>query len=97
MTGALEIATRLRADRAGLMRFHVRSLSLFGSQARGEARETSDIDLLVDFDTPIDLLQFIELEEHLSDLLGKPVDLVLRDSIKPMLRERILSEAVDVL
>jgi predicted nucleotidyltransferase len=96
-SGLTEIADRLRSDRAGLEQFHVHRLSLFGSMARGEATAASDIDLLVDFDQPIDLLRFIELEEYLSALLDGRVDLVLRESLKPLLRDRILREAVNVL
>jgi predicted nucleotidyltransferase len=96
-SGVSDIADRLRGDRASLKRFHVRHLSLFGSVARGEANPSSDVDLLVDLDRPIDLLRFIELEEHLSALLDRRVDLVLRDNLKPLLKERILGEAVNVL
>jgi predicted nucleotidyltransferase len=92
-----EIRERLRTDREMLDRFHVRALALFGSRVRGEARPDSDVDLLVDFDGPIDLIGIIELEEHLAKLLGVRVDLVERDDLKPLLRPRILAEAVSVL
>jgi predicted nucleotidyltransferase len=92
-----EISQRLKADRETLGRFHVRALALFGSRVRGEARPDSDVDLLVDFDGPIDLIGIIELEEHLAKLLGARVDLVERSDLKPLLRPRILAEAVSVL
>ena len=72
----------------------VRELWVFGSAARGELRADSDIDLLVDFDVPVSLFEFARLRRRLQELLGRPVDLVTRDALKPQLRERILREAV---
>jgi uncharacterized protein len=86
----------LNAHGEDIARFHVRSLELFGSAVRGVATDNSDIDLLVTFDGPIDLLSFIELEEILGELLGSCVDLVPRESLKPLLAESILAEAVRV-
>ncbi len=86
----------LKAHGEDLERFHVRSLELFGSALRGVATDNSDIDLLVTFDGPIDLLSFIELEESLGEFLGCGVDLVPRESLKPLLAESILAEAVRV-
>jgi hypothetical protein len=86
----------LSAHSAELARFHVRSLELFGSTVKGKATDESDIDLLVTFDGAIDLLSFIELEEMLGDFLGRKVDLVPRESVKPLLAESIFSEAVRV-
>jgi predicted nucleotidyltransferase len=90
------VARLLSAHRHDLARFHVRSLELFGSIVRDAARRDSDVDLLVTFDEPVDLLTFLELEELIGDLLGRKVDLVVRDSVKPLLRERIFGEAVRV-
>lgn len=56
--------------------YHIKSLALFGSLARDEATEKSDVDVLVDFSQTPDLLTFIELEEKLKRALGKNVDLV---------------------
>lgn len=97
MLNRAEIARRLDARRAELARFGVSSLALFGSRAREEAHAESDIDLLVDFVRPIDLFAFMELEEELEAWLGARVDLVPRDALKPLLRDRILREAVSVL
>ncbi len=74
-------------------RYHVKNLSLFGSYVRGEERDDSDIDILVDFEVTPDLLTFIELEEFLSDNLKKSVDLVPVRKLKPSLKEQILKEA----
>ena len=59
-------------------RFHVRSLGLFGSYVRGEEGETSDLDVLVEFDAAPTFFGFIELEDKLSSLLGVKVDLVMK-------------------
>jgi uncharacterized protein len=72
----------------------VRSLDLFGSVARGEASPDSDVDLLVEFDRPIGLFHFFRVQHRLEEILGTRVDLVMRDAVKPQLRDRILAEAV---
>jgi predicted nucleotidyltransferase len=77
-------------------RFHVRSLALFGSSARGAAGPASDVDLLVEFDRPVGLLHLSATALRLEALLGRPVDLVLRRALRPELRGRVLAEAVDV-
>jgi predicted nucleotidyltransferase len=75
----------------------VRSLALFGSVAREEARDASDVDLLVEFDRPIGLLHLIGTRQHIEDLLGvKKVDLVLRRCVYEELKQNILGEAIDV-
>jgi len=73
-------------------RYGVESFSLFGSYVRGEQAPDSDVDLLVAFDDPPGLLRFIDLENELSDLLGRPVDLVVEDSLKPRIGERVKRE-----
>jgi predicted nucleotidyltransferase len=79
-------------QRSGVVR-----LTLFGSFARDEAPERSDVDLLVEFDKPIGLFSFLELQSHLEALLGCAVDLGTLKSLKPRLRDRIMAEAVDVV
>lgn len=76
--------------------YHVRSLGVFGSYVRRQQSPQSDLDLLVVFDEPPGLLKFIELENFLTDLLGIRVDLVMKDSLKPMIGQQILSEVVQV-
>lgn len=75
-------------------RFHVRYLGLFGSYVRGTPRRSSDLDVLVDFAEEPSLFEFIELENHLSSLLGVKVDLVMRDTLKPLIGRQILSKVV---
>jgi predicted nucleotidyltransferase len=88
----------LRENRDTLARFHVRSLSLFGSVLRGEAKPGSDIDILVEFEpgAAVGLFEFIRLKRELSDLLGMEVDLGTPDALHPALKEDILKEAVHV-
>lgn len=83
----------LRHHQKELQEAGVKSLRLFGSVVRGEARGDSDIDILVEFSKPIGLLAFLRLKNRLSELLGRPVDLVTAEALKPRLRDRILSEA----
>lgn len=76
-------------------RYHVRELSLFGSAARGEMRPDSDIDILVEFlpGADIDLVDYAGLMLDLSDLLGRKVDLVSKNGLKPLIRASVLGEA----
>jgi predicted nucleotidyltransferase len=89
-----EILAVLRDSRPLLDAFGVASLSIFGSIARNEGREGSDVDLLVEFNRPIGLFEFVRLQRQLGELIGRPVDLVTPAALKPQLRDRILSEAV---
>jgi uncharacterized protein len=77
-------------------RFKVKEIGIFGSYVRKEQKRKSDIDILVTFYETIDLFTFVELENYLSDILGVKVDLVMKEAIKPRLKEKILSEAVYV-
>lgn len=77
-------------------KFKVKEIGIFGSYVRHEQNRKSDVDVLVTFYETIDLFTFVELENYLSDILGVKVDLVMKEGIKPRLKERILSEAVYV-
>jgi hypothetical protein len=76
-------------------RYGVKELAVFGSAVRGELRPDSDIDILVEFqsDTRIGLLGFTSLSEELESLVGRKVDLVTKQGLKPLVRPRVLSEA----
>jgi uncharacterized protein len=76
--------------------YHVASLGLFGSYLRGEQRADSDLDVLATFDEVPSLFQIVSLANHLTDLLGVKVDLVLRDSLKPHIGQNILRQVVAV-
>jgi predicted nucleotidyltransferase len=78
-------------------RYGVHRIGLFGSFARNEARDDSDLDVLVEFrDGEETFEHYMDLKFHLEDLFGRRVDLVIEASIKPLLRPYILSEAVYV-
>jgi uncharacterized protein len=77
-------------------RYGVASLALFGSYLRGEQRPDSDLDVLVTFREVPGLLRFIDLENHLSDLLGVKVDLVPEESLKPRIGQRVREEALAI-
>ncbi len=89
------VMSELRRLRPELRRrYPIREIGVFGSWVRGEQTEDSDIDVLVEFDGPIGLLDVVELKLDLSDRLGVPVDLVMKDGLKPRIGRRILSEVV---
>jgi predicted nucleotidyltransferase len=76
--------------------FGVKTLALFGSVARNEATETSDVDLLVEFARPVGLFGLFALQDHLAQLLGCAVDLGTPDSLKPRIRALVLAESLHV-
>ena len=75
----------------------VKRSSLFGSYVRGEQRDDSDIDLLVDFPKGKSLFDLVEVKVQLEDVFGKKVDLVEYDRIKPRLKDYILSSQLQIL
>jgi len=93
-----ELSLILNKSRERLRAFHVTAVHVFGSCARKEAGEKSDVDLLIDFepDAPIGLFDVVRLQEFLRSVLGRPVDIVTRDALHPALKDTILSEAVHV-
>ncbi|MCU1246270.1 MAG: putative nucleotidyltransferase [Acidobacteria bacterium] len=88
-----EILDTLAAQKKRLGQLRVRELSLFGSYARNEATEGSDLDFLVVFSEK-SFDRYMDLKEFLESLFQRPVDLVLESALKPRLRERILGEAI---
>ena len=90
-----EVLKILEANRVELQGMGVESLALFGSLARDEETDLSDVDLLVEFDRPIGLFQFIRVQQYLQDILGvDKVDLVMPDALHEELRDGILKEAI---
>jgi len=77
-------------------KFAVDTIALFGSYFKGEQNEESDIDILVNFSKSIDLFEFVELENYLSEVLGSKVDLVMKDSLKPRIKDTVLKESVTI-
>ena len=90
-----QILQTLREQHAKLQqRYPIRRLALFGSWARGDAREDSDVDVLVEVDPSIGL-RFVELADDLERALGRHVDVVSSRSIKPSLWQHIEPELID--
>ncbi len=89
-----EIKEVLRKHKKELKeKYKVKSIAIFGSYARGEQKETSDIDILVEFYKTPDLIEFVDLKYYLENILGVKVDLVTKNALHPMIREEILKEA----
>jgi uncharacterized protein len=90
-----EIMELLQKHQSDLRRFGVRRLSLFGSSARGEAIEGSDLDFLVEFHKK-SFDAYMDFKFFLEDLFGCKVDLVIPETIKPRMRPYITSELLNV-
>ncbi|MCW5881685.1 MAG: nucleotidyltransferase family protein [Anaerolineae bacterium] len=89
-----EVLRLLREHRGELDEFSVTAIAVFGSTAQGLARADSDVDLLVDFGRPVGLFHFVRLQRRLEEILGRRVDLVTRDALRPTMRAQVLTEAV---
>ena len=93
-----EALTNLRNSLPVLRRdFGVRRIALFGSTARDEARNESDLDILVEFELGPTFDSFMGLKLFLEDNLGRTVDLVTTDALKPRMRSVVEREAMDVI
>jgi uncharacterized protein len=77
-------------------RFGIKSLFLFGSVARNEATQESDLDFVVNFDGKVTFDQYMDLKIFLEDLFGKKIDLAIEDTLKPQIRQKILEKTIDV-
>jgi uncharacterized protein len=86
----------LRAQAGELRRRGVMHVSIFGSVARGEERQDSDLDILVELKPEVGILAFSELRRDLSEILGRPVDLVTPGGLKPFARSGASRDAVRV-
>lgn len=87
----------LKKEKSNLSdKYDVSEIGVFGSCVSGDFTNKSDIDILVDFKKPIGLFKFVELENYLSDKLGKRVDLVNKKGIKPYIKTSILNSTVYV-
>ena len=90
-----EIKKRLRNQKPALAtRYSVKEIGIFGSFVRGTQQPQSDVDVLVDFEEYPSLLEFVQLEDELSERLGVKVDLVMKSGLKPRIGQRILAEVI---
>jgi uncharacterized protein len=93
---AAQVRAKVAELTAQLASLKVKSLSLFGSTARGKATGDSDLDFLVEFSEPTTFNRYMELKELLERQFGTKIDLVTVRALKPLLRDQILSEAIRV-
>ena len=90
-----EIKTILTEHKEELrQKYRVKEIGIFGSFVKGRQRKRSDIDILVEFDEPVTLFEFMDLEEFLGKILETRVDLVSKGALKPRIGENILKEVV---
>ena len=93
----MDLAEQVKAKREEILRIAARhgahNVRVFGSVARGEAREDSDLDLLVDMEPGRSLLDHSELLQDLRELMGRKVDVLTEPALYWLLRRRILREA----
>lgn len=75
-------------------KFKVKRLGIFGSYVRGQARRSSDVDVLVEFSGGIDLLDFVAMERYLREQTGAKIDLVSIKALRPEFRSTILNEVI---
>jgi predicted nucleotidyltransferase len=90
------VISRIRKHRPQLTQLGVKSLALFGSVARGDARPESDVDILVEFEGRATFDRFMDTKYYLEDVLGCHVDLVVPDAIKPRMKPSIMQDLVYV-
>jgi predicted nucleotidyltransferase len=92
-----DIISALRRQAPDIRALGATSLYLFGSAAREEAKDDSNVDLFIDYDPEqFSFVELIRLRERLSHILGRPADLTTREGLHPMLRREIEAEAVKV-
>ena len=92
---SVELAFPLDKIAVVCRRFQVHELSVFGSAARGELTANSDIDLLVEFEkgARVGFLRLAEVSDAFAEILGRKVDLVPKDGLKPLVKPHVLAEA----
>jgi len=76
--------------------YQITQIGIFGSYAREEQTEQSDVDVLIDYEHAPTLFKLVELRGYLSELMGMQVDVVTKNGLKPRIRDRVLSEVIYV-
>ena len=90
-----EIKQILKATKPLLQKqYRVTELGVFGSYTQGQQTQTSDVDILIDYEQAPTLFQLVELRDYLAGVMGMKVDVVTKNGLKPRIRERVLSEVV---
>ena len=85
----------IKSNKAFLQdKFHVKTIGIFGSYRQGTSCKNSDVDILVEFNQPISMFAFMDLENYLEKKIGTDVDLVTKKALKPAIGKQILSEVV---
>ncbi|YAF96629.1 MAG: nucleotidyltransferase family protein [Nodularia sp. CChRGM 3473] len=74
--------------------YQITQLGIFGSYARGEQTESSDVDILVDYETAPTFIKLAQLKDYLSQAFDLKVDIVTKNGLKPRIRDRVLSETI---
>jgi predicted nucleotidyltransferase len=75
-------------------KYRVKEIGIFGSVARGEQTASSDVDVLVTFSEPVGFFNFLDLEDFLSEMFKKKVDLVTKKALKSVVKEQIIKETI---
>ena len=89
---------RIKGEVANILRSHdVKHAAFFGSLARGEQNESSDVDILVEFNGRKSLLNLIELQLDIEDALGVHADVLTYDSLVPSIKERVIKEQIPII
>jgi hypothetical protein len=92
-----DIMAQLRALQPDLgRRYPIRGMGVFGSYVRGEQRDGSDLDVLIELGEGMGLIEYAGLQQELSDALGLKVDLVEREALRPRIARHVLAEVVPV-
>ncbi|MBV6621912.1 MAG: nucleotidyltransferase family protein [Rivularia sp. (in: Bacteria)] len=92
-----EVLAIIEKHREQLQNMGVKSLDLFGSVARNEAREDSDVDFFIEFNRSVGLFEFIKVKLYLQDILGRSVDIGTLDTLRDNLREPVIKDMIRAL
>ncbi len=89
-----DVIARLHRKRSELTRLKIKSLTLFGSFARNEVKIKSDVDMIVEFTEPVGFFHFCDVKTSLEAILGRRVDLVMSDALRPEFRDQVEREKI---